>query len=103
MPDTPYRYDCEPCMRLQALKSLRCWLYQCREGDVPESPLYKIFDAYAYQLAYAIVSESKDYAAAENNATIPLAFFNSVIMPVTCRGVWTVQNTASRSIQPPLR
>jgi len=28
----------------QVLKSLHCWLYQCCEGDVPETELYKFFD-----------------------------------------------------------
>ena len=29
---------------VQALESLSCWLYQCSEGDLPETPLYKVFD-----------------------------------------------------------
>jgi hypothetical protein len=28
----------------QVLKSLQCWLYQCCEGNVPETKLYKLFD-----------------------------------------------------------
>jgi hypothetical protein len=40
-----YRYQVtEPVPFVQVLKSLQCWLYQCREGDVPESELYKLFD-----------------------------------------------------------
>ena len=27
----------------QVLKSLQCWLYQCWEGDVPKTELYKLF------------------------------------------------------------
>jgi hypothetical protein len=39
-----YRYDeTEPVPLVQVLKSLRCWLYQCLEGDIPESVLYKLF------------------------------------------------------------
>ena len=26
------------------LKSLQCWLYQCNEGDVPQTALYTLFD-----------------------------------------------------------
>ena len=29
---------------VQVLKSLQCWLYQCNEGDVPETALYGLFD-----------------------------------------------------------
>jgi hypothetical protein len=28
----------------QVLKSLNCWLYQCSEGDIPETALYNLFD-----------------------------------------------------------
>jgi hypothetical protein len=28
----------------QVLKSLQCWLYQCCEGNVPETKLYGLFD-----------------------------------------------------------
>ena len=36
------RIDLTPL--IQTLKSLNCWLYQCCEGDVPKSDLYKFFD-----------------------------------------------------------
>lgn len=29
---------------VQVLKSLQCWLYQCSEGKVPNTKLYKFFD-----------------------------------------------------------
>jgi hypothetical protein len=51
--------------RMQVLKSLRCWLYQCTEGDVPETPLYQIMDDYSNRLAYAIVSSLPEFEAAE--------------------------------------
>jgi hypothetical protein len=39
-----YRYERTDAVPLvQVLKSLRCWLYQCLEGDVPETALYKLF------------------------------------------------------------
>jgi hypothetical protein len=50
--------------RLQVVKSLRCWLYQCSEGDVPETPLYKIMDKYADILAYEIVCDLPEYKKA---------------------------------------
>jgi hypothetical protein len=30
----------------QVLKSLQCWLYQCAEGEVPKTKLYKFFDTF---------------------------------------------------------
>jgi len=34
----------QPVPLVQVLKSLQCWLYQCHEGAVPETELYKLFD-----------------------------------------------------------
>jgi hypothetical protein len=40
-----YRFEHTDAVSLtQVLKSLQCWLYQCNEGDVPETELYKLFD-----------------------------------------------------------
>jgi hypothetical protein len=40
-----YRYEVpEPVPLVQVLKSLQCWLYQCNEGDVPQTALYTLFD-----------------------------------------------------------
>jgi hypothetical protein len=40
-----YRYQVTtPVPLVQVLKSLRCWLCQCCEGEVPETALYKLFD-----------------------------------------------------------
>ena len=30
--------------RVQVLKSLQCWLYQCNEGEVPQTKLYRFFE-----------------------------------------------------------
>ena len=32
-----------PVSFIHAFKSLSCWIYQCTEGDVPKSNLYKFF------------------------------------------------------------
>src|SRR5262249_39750328 len=33
------------CSKVEAFKALRCWLYQCAEGNIPEdSSLYRFFD-----------------------------------------------------------
>ena len=63
-----YTYGEGPLMRdgvHQVLKSLKCWIYQCSEGDVPETALYKIMDDYAGQLAITIVRSAPEYEAAE--------------------------------------
>jgi len=40
-----YRFEhTEAVSLVQVLKSLQCWLYQCTEGDVPETALYGLFD-----------------------------------------------------------
>jgi hypothetical protein len=39
-----YRYrETESVPLVQILKSLQCWLYQCSEGNVPETELYTFF------------------------------------------------------------
>lgn len=60
-----YRYQYETCTRMQALKSLRCWLYQCSEGDIPEtSAFFQLMERYAGELAYSIVADLPEYCAA---------------------------------------
>ena len=49
----------------QALKSLRCWLYQCSEGNVPETELYKAFDEISAAICYGIVTRLPAYEAAQ--------------------------------------
>jgi hypothetical protein len=40
-----YRFEhTKAVSRVQVLKSPHCWLYQCNEGDVPETALYGLFD-----------------------------------------------------------
>jgi hypothetical protein len=40
-----YIYQTVPCPKVQALKALHCWLYQCSEGNIPEdSKLYNFFE-----------------------------------------------------------
>jgi hypothetical protein len=49
---------------VQVLKSLQCWLYQCSEGDVPETKLYRFFKEVESYLALKIVSELPAYEKA---------------------------------------
>lgn len=49
----------------QAYKSLRCWLYQCAEGDVPERLLFATMECVAQALAVAIVGDLPEYKTAD--------------------------------------
>ena len=48
---------------IRAYKALRCWLYQCSEGDVPKSPLYKAMTAILDTLAHEITCAAPEYDA----------------------------------------
>lgn len=62
-----YRYQAKHTpSKIQVLKSLQCWLYQCTEGNVPEtSSLYQTMKKLEGELALMIVSESQEYETAE--------------------------------------
>jgi len=50
----------------ERLKSIRCLLYQCAEGDIPETWVeYAALEAVAGDLAYSIVRETEQYEAAK--------------------------------------
>lgn len=44
-------------------KMIRCLLYQCSEGDVPKTPLFKALEKFNDRLAHEIVGKSKEYEA----------------------------------------
>lgn len=46
---------------IQVFKSLECWLYQCSEGNVPESELYQFMEHIAGQIAKGIVMNLPAY------------------------------------------
>ena len=50
---------------VQAFKSLRCLMYQCSEGDVPNSELYKQMDDIGERMAVNIVYKLPSYDKAE--------------------------------------
>ena len=59
--DVRYAGGCPPGM-IQAYKSLKCFLYQCCEGDIPETnELYKMFDKISDSMAHAIVRNLPEY------------------------------------------
>ena len=46
---------------VQVLKSLQCFLYQCSEGDVPETKLYQFFEEVSHHVALKIVMDLPAY------------------------------------------
>jgi len=50
---------------VQVLKSLRCFLYQCTEGDVPDHPLFVLLQKLSMDMAFNIVMTLPEYDAAE--------------------------------------
>lgn len=49
----------------QLLKSLKCYIYQCSEGNVPDSPIYKAIDKLIDNLAMFIACNQQEYEDAE--------------------------------------
>ena len=49
----------------QLLKSLNCYIYQCSEGNVPDSKLYKGIDKLIDRLAMFIATHQPEYEEAE--------------------------------------
>jgi hypothetical protein len=55
--------------RIQVFKSLACFLYQCAEGDIPEtSPLYKALTEAKHLVAESIVHALPEYDQAKWDA-----------------------------------
>lgn len=61
-----YIYRAGPAVsQVTALKQLRCWIYQCSQGSVPDSPLYRALDKLSFEtLAYGIAGSLPEYTAA---------------------------------------
>ena len=60
-----YRYQVVPAHRMQVYKSLQGYLYQCAEGNVPESPLYKDVERMLHHIASDIISNLPAYEKAD--------------------------------------
>lgn len=60
-----YKYIENTVNQFQALKSLRCWLYQCSEGNVPETKLYQAFKKIQHVLESDIIDNIPEYEAAQ--------------------------------------
>jgi hypothetical protein len=61
-----YHYAPVHGSRIQVLKSLQCWLYQCAEGETTEDPLYQFFDrVIERRLTNSIIRALPEYEQAE--------------------------------------
>jgi len=61
-----FTYKPEPYYsKVQGLKSLQCWMYQCNEGDVPQTKLYQFFEEVENYLALKIVMDLPEYDKAK--------------------------------------
>ena len=61
----PFAYQIEAYFSLvEVYKALQCWHYQCCEGDVPETKLYKFFSEVEDYLARKIVMALPEYEKA---------------------------------------
>ena len=64
-----YTYDGPACgmptqSKVQTFKSIRCFLYQCAEGDVPRKRLFKDIDRMSMNLAHSIINDLPEYETA---------------------------------------
>jgi hypothetical protein len=47
--------------RIEFYRALRCWLYQCSEGDIPEGPVYQMMQGICNRLAHFIIERIPEY------------------------------------------
>lgn len=59
------KYKPEHASTIQVLKSLRCYLYQCMEGDIPENRIYKTMRKIEDIIEYDIIDKLPEYEKAE--------------------------------------
>lgn len=53
--------------KIQCLKSVQCWLYQCAEGDADTKPLYLLMQKIERILLNAIILDLEEYKKADWN------------------------------------
>ncbi len=50
--------------KIQCLKSVQCWLYQCAEGDIDTTQIYKLMERIERILLNSIITELEEYKTA---------------------------------------
>ncbi|MDE2099694.1 MAG: hypothetical protein KGL39_20745 [Patescibacteria group bacterium] len=63
-PTPIYTHTWRSASAVQVYKSLRCYLYQCTEGEVPTRPLYHLLLELQSELADGIISNLPEYTKA---------------------------------------
>ena len=64
--DLAYRYTPAHGSKIQVLKSMQCFLYQCMEGEVVKKPLYRFFrNTIEVHLMESIINDLPEYNQAE--------------------------------------
>lgn len=61
--DYQYRVELPP-FPMQLYKTLGCFLYQCYEGDVSETPIFKALEGWKHDIAAYIVASLPQYEQA---------------------------------------
>jgi hypothetical protein len=60
-PTPTYSWNIKGLTRVQLYKTLQCYLYQCTEGDIPDTRIYKYLERELRTLADYIITEIPDY------------------------------------------
>lgn len=60
-----YQFVAQSASPVQTFKSLECWLYQCTQGDIDETPLYTLMEQISLSMSHWIVKASSEYKAAK--------------------------------------
>jgi hypothetical protein len=60
-----YAFTEEHLSLIQAIKSLQCWLYQCCEGNIDRTKLYKFFKGVERTLMGCVIDALPEYDQAE--------------------------------------
>lgn len=60
-----YEWSREYINDIQLIKTLHCFLYQCSEGSVPETPLYQQVKKYIYHLMEKYIMRLPEYSKAD--------------------------------------
>lgn len=63
-----YRYENHVNSAVVEFKAIQCLLYQCSEGNVPETPLYRELESVALTVASKIIHSLPEYDAADWDA-----------------------------------
>jgi len=58
-----FTYVFTPASQIEVIKALECWRYQCTEGRIAESELYKAMDQTRCLLCIDYIHQLKEYEA----------------------------------------